>query len=71
MRVWCVQQYWGKERGPYRFMPAAEMAKAFRDSSMGQAAAEELAQPPQRTKQGELQSLFRNGFDKAPCLLGC
>ena len=37
-------------------MPAAEMAKAFQDSSMGQAAAEELAQPPQRTKQGALQS---------------
>ena len=48
-----AQQYWVKERGPYRFMPAAEMAKAFRDSSVGQAAAEELAHPPERTKQGD------------------
>ena len=51
-----MQQYWVKERGPYRFMPAAEMARSFRESSMGRAAAEELAQPPQRTKQGALQS---------------
>lgn len=51
-----MQQYWVRERGPYRFMPAAEMAQAFRDSSMGQAAAAELAQPSQRTKQGELQA---------------
>ncbi len=37
-------------------MPAAEMAKAFQNSSIGQAAAKELAQPPERTKQGVLQS---------------
>ena len=58
-----MQQYWVKERGPYRFMPAAEMAQAFRASSMGQAAAEELAQPPQRTKQGARQSIEQNACD--------
>ena len=53
-----MQQYWVEERGPYNFMPAAEMAEAFRNSAMGQAAAEELAQPPQRTKQGEPQAFI-------------
>jgi hypothetical protein len=47
-----VQQYWAKEAGPYRFLPAAEMAKAFQNSRIGQAAATELAQPPERTQQG-------------------
>lgn len=51
-----VQQYWAKEAGPYKFMPAAEMAKAFENSKIGQAAAEELAQPPERTQQGILAS---------------
>ena len=49
-----VQQYWAKEAGPYKFVPAAEMAKAFQNSKIGQAAAEELAQPPERTQQGIL-----------------
>ena len=49
-----VQQYWPKEAGPYKFMPAAEMAKAFQNFRIGKAAAEELAQPPERTKQGIL-----------------
>ena len=47
-----LQQYWAKEAGPYRFIPAAEMAQAFQNSAEGRAAAEELAQPPERTKQG-------------------
>ena len=51
-----LQQYWAKEAEPYRFLPAAEMAEAFRNSAEGRAAAEELAQPPERTKQG-MQSL--------------
>ena len=49
-----VQQYWAKEAGPYKFVPAAEMAKAFQNSNIGQAAAEELAQPPERTQRGIL-----------------
>ena len=55
-----LQQYWAKEAGPYRFIPAAEMAEAFQNSSAGRAAAEELAQPPERTQQG-VQSLPRSG----------
>jgi hypothetical protein len=51
-----VQQYWAKEAGPYKFVPAAEMAKAFQNSRTGQVAVEELAQPPERTKQGILGS---------------
>ena len=67
-----VQQYWVKERGPYRFMPAAEMAKAFQASSMGQAAAEELAHPPQRTKQGEPQAAIeRCVIWQRVCRLDC
>lgn len=38
-------------------MPAMKMAEAFQKSSLGRAAAEELAQPPQRTKQGAPQNL--------------
>ena len=55
-----LQQYWAKEAGPYRFLPAAEMAEAFRNSAEGRAAAEELAQPPERTRQGG-QCLPRSG----------
>ena len=47
-----LQQYWAKEAGPYTFIPAAEMAQAFQNSKEGRAAAEELVQPPERTKQG-------------------
>ena len=47
-----LQQYWAKEAGPYRFIPAAEMAQAFQNSAEGRAAAEELALPLERTKQG-------------------
>lgn len=46
------RQYWADPSKPYRFIPPAEMAEAFRRSPVGQAAAAEIASPPARTKQG-------------------
>ena len=46
------RQYWADHSKPYRFIPPAEMAEAFRRSPVGQAVAAEIASPPARTKQG-------------------
>lgn len=48
------RQYWADPSKPYRFIPPAEMARAFHHSPVGQAAAAEAASPPVHTKEGLL-----------------
>ncbi|EIE26053.1 ATP-binding cassette transporter [Coccomyxa subellipsoidea C-169] len=46
------RQYWADPSKTYRFIPPAEMARAFHHSPVGQAAAAEAASPPVHTKEG-------------------
>ena len=55
----CQQQYWAGDKRSYHFISPAEMAEAFWRSPVGQAAAAELAEPPQRTPEGGGRTCMR------------
>ena len=50
-----MQQYWARKDAAWQYVSPAEMRDAFAVSKLGQAAAAELAEPPERTEQGAAQ----------------